>query len=47
MENFEVLWVPRKLESWFFSLNNSLSDFETQFCFNVFFFHIINMLKTF
>ena len=33
MENSEVLWASRRLESWLFSLNNSMSDFKTQFCF--------------
>ena len=29
----KVLWASRRLESWLFSLNNSMSDFKTQFCF--------------
>ena len=33
MEKSEVLSASSRLESWFFSLNNSMSDFRTQFCF--------------
>ena len=38
MEKSEVLSASSRLESWFFSLNTSMSDFKTQVCFNVFFF---------
>ena len=44
MENSEVISSSRRLESWLFSLNNSMSDFKIQNCFNVFLFHIINMI---